>query len=249
MAAAATTLAAPAVAVVPDETTQWRSTYHYTPAANFMNDPNGLIRYKGVYHLFYQHNPSGNTAGNGSWGHATSTDLVHWTEHPVAIAADADEEVWSGSVVLDRTNSSGFGTTTNPPLVAIYTSRDLDTGLQRQALAYSLDAGETWTKYAGNPVLDIGSHDFRDPKVIWNAQTGRWVMVVAKSVERKVGIYSSADLKTWRHESDFGPAGAKGGVWECPDLFADALQGRRWHDHEEVGTHGERLRQGAVLRR
>jgi fructan beta-fructosidase len=139
-----------------------------------MNDPNGLIRFKGVYHLFYQHNPSGNTAGNGSWGHATSTDLVHWTEHPVAIAADTDEEVWSGSVVLDRTNSSGFGTETNPPLVAIYTSHDRHTGLQRQALAYSLDAGETWTKYDGNPVLDIGSHDFRDPKVSWNAQTGRW---------------------------------------------------------------------------
>jgi fructan beta-fructosidase len=89
-----------------------------------------------------------------------------------------------------------------------------------EALAFSRDAGETWTKYAGNPVLDIGSHDFRDPKVIWNEKTGRWVMVVAKSVERKVGIYSSADLKTWRHESDFGPAGATGGVWECPDLFA-----------------------------
>lgn len=215
----ATSLGVPAAAVTPDETTQWRPTYHYTPATNFMNDPNGLIRHQGIYHLFYQHNPSGNTADNGSWGHATSTDLVRWTEHPIAIAADTDEQVWSGSVVLDRTNSSGFGTATNPPLVAIYTSRDLDTGLQRQVLAYSLDSGETWTKYAGNPVLDIGSHDFRDPKVIWNEKTSRWVMVVAKSVDRKVGIYSSADLKTWRHESDFGPAGATGGVWECPDLF------------------------------
>jgi fructan beta-fructosidase len=222
-AAVATTLGVPAAAVPTvntTETTQWRPTYHYTPAANFMNDPNGLIQYKGVYHLFYQHNPSGDTAGNGSWGHATSTDLVHWTEHPIAIAADANEEVWSGSVVLDKVNASGFGSATNPPLVAIYTSRDNETGLQRQALAFSLDAGETWTKYAGNPVLDIGSHDFRDPKVSWNEKTRRWVMVVAKSVERKVGIYSSADLKTWRHESDFGPAGATGGVWECPDLFA-----------------------------
>ena len=222
-AAVATTLGVPAAAVPTvntTETTQWRPTYHYTPAANFINDPNGLIQYKGVYHLFYQHNPSGDTAGNGSWGHATSTDLVHWTEHPIAIAADANEEVWSGSVVLDKANASGFGSATNPPLVAIYTSRDNETGLQRQALAFSLDAGETWTKYAGNPVLDIGSHDFRDPKVSWNEKTRRWVMVVAKSVERKVGIYSSADLKTWRHESDFGPAGATGGVWECPDLFA-----------------------------
>ena len=150
----------------------------------------------------------------------TSTDLVHWTEHPIAIYADADEEIWSGSIVFDRDNTSGLGTAANPPLVAIYTSRDNHTGLQRQALASSLDDGETWTKYAGNPVLDIGSYDFRDPKVSWNAQTGRWVMVVAKSVERKVGIYSSADLKTWHHESDFGPAGTTGGVWECPDLFA-----------------------------
>jgi sucrose-6-phosphate hydrolase SacC (GH32 family) len=114
-AAVATTVGVPAAAVAPatpTETTQWRPTYHYTPAANFMNDPNGLIQYKGVYHLFYQHNPSGNTAGNGSWGHATSTDLVHWSEHPIAIAADADEEVWSGSVVLDKANTSGFGTVT-----------------------------------------------------------------------------------------------------------------------------------------
>jgi fructan beta-fructosidase len=219
-ATVATALGLPAAAVSSDETTQWRPTYHYTPAANFMNDPNGLIRYNGIYHLFYQHNPWGNTAGNGSWGHATSTDLVHWTEHPVAIAADANEEVWSGSVVLDQANTSGFGSTKNPPLVAIYTSRDKHTGIQRQALAYSRDAGETWTKYAGNPVLDIGSSDFRDPKVSWNAQTSRWVMVVAKSAERKIGIYSSTDLKTWRHESDFGPAGATGSVWECPDLFA-----------------------------
>jgi fructan beta-fructosidase len=219
VAAVATALGVPAAAVASDDTTQWRPTYHYTPAKNFMNDPVGMIRYEGVYHLFYQHNPSGNTAGNGSWGHATSTDLVHWKERPIAMAADAAEEIWSGSIVLDKANSSGFGTASKPPLVAIYTSRDRDTNLQRQALAYSLDAGETWTKYSGNPVLDIGSTDFRDPKVSWNAQTRRWVMVVAKSAERKVGIYSSTDLKSWRHESDFGPAGATGSVWECPELF------------------------------
>lgn len=217
----ATIVGLPAAAVSSDETVQWRPTYHYTPAANFMNDPNGLVYYNGVYHLYYQHNPWGNSAGNGSWGHATSTDLVKWTEHPIAIPSDANEEVWSGSVVVDKANTSGLGSTKkNPPLVAVYTSRDKNTGLQRQALAYSLDAGETWTKYSGNPVLDIGSQDFRDPKVFWNEGTNRWVMVVAKSVERKVGIYSSADLKTWTHESDFGPAGATGSVWECPDLFS-----------------------------
>jgi levanase len=202
-----------------DETTQWRPAYHFTPATNFMNDPVGLVRHKGIYHLFYQYNPSGSTAGNGSWGHATSTDLVRWTQRPIAMTADENEEIWSGSVVLDTANSSGFGTAANPPLVAIYTSRNRHTNLQRQALAYSLDDGETWTKHAGNPVLDIGSTDFRDPKVSWHPQTRRWVMAVAKSAERKVGIYSSTDLKSWRHESDFGPAGAVGGVWECPELF------------------------------
>jgi levanase len=219
VAGVAAALGLPAAAVANDETSQWRPTYHYTPATNFMNDPVGLVQYKGIYHLFYQHNPSGNTAGNGSWGHATSTDLVHWAERPIAMTADADEEIWSGSIVLDQANSSGFGTATKPPLVAVYTSRNRHTGAQRQALAFSRDAGETWTKYAGNPVLDIGSSEFRDPNVSWNAQTGRWVMVVAKSVERKVGIYSSTDLKSWRHESDFGPAGATGSVWECPQLI------------------------------
>jgi len=218
-AAVATAFGVPAVAVSADETSQWRPAYHFTPAANFMNDPVGMIRHQGVYHLFYQYNPSGSTAGNGSWGHATSTDLVHWSQRPIAMAADEDEEIWSGSVVLDQANSTGFGTAAKPPLVAIYTSRNRHTNLQRQALAYSLDAGETWTKYSGNPVLDIGSTDFRDPKVSWNAQTRRWVMVVAKSAERKVGIYSSTNLKSWRHESDFGPAGAAGSVWECPELF------------------------------
>ncbi|WP_270889468.1 GH32 C-terminal domain-containing protein [Pedococcus sp. 5OH_020] len=210
----------------------YRPAYHYTSAANFMNDPNGLIYKDGTYHLFYQHNPYGATAGNGSWGHATSTDMVHWKERPIAIMSDAKEDVWSGSVVNDVTNSSGFGTKDNPPLVAVYTSFRKSDGVQRQALAYSLDDGATFTKYAGNPVLDIGSHDFRDPKVFWDGASASWRMVVAKSVERKVGIYSSHDLKTWSHRSDFGPAGVTSGVWECPDLFPLAVDGNpadtRW---------------------
>lgn len=222
-------LANEAGASSPPPSDPYRPGYHYTPDENFMNDPNGLIYKDGTYHLFYQHNPYGSTAGNGSWGHATSPDLVTWTEQPLAISTDAAEDVWSGSVVFDETNTSGLGRLEDPPLVAVYTSFDKATGVQSQALASSTDDGLTWTKYEGNPVLDIGSRDFRDPKVSWDADRSRWTMVVALSVERKVAIYSSADLATWRHESDFGPAGVSAGVWECPDLFplTDSVTGEQ----------------------
>ncbi len=204
----------------------YRPAYHYTASTNFMNDPNGLIYHNGIYHMFYQYNPSGTTAGNGSWGHATSTDLVHWKRQPLAISTDATEDVWSGSVVYDRTNSSGFGTRRNPPMVAVYTSFEKATGIQRQALAFSRDDGFTWTKYTENPVIDIGSRDFRDPKVFWDSAHGGWRMVVALAAEKKVSIYSSSNLKNWHHESDFGPAGAASAVWECPDLFPLPLDGK-----------------------
>ncbi|MFJ8363489.1 GH32 C-terminal domain-containing protein [Streptomyces sp. NPDC093984] len=204
---------------------QFRPQFHFTPAQNWMNDPNGLIWYKGQYHLFFQYNPSGNTWGNMSWGHAVSTDLVHWRQLPVALPQDDQEMVFSGSVVLDRDNTTGFGTKADPPLVAVYTSLQKATGRQEQALAYSTDGGTTWTKYSGNPVLDIGSVNFRDPKVFWYAPARRWVMAVALSDQHRVSFYSSADLKGWTHLSDFGPAGATGGVWECPDLFPQPVDG------------------------
>ncbi|GAB7184617.1 sucrose-6-phosphate hydrolase SacC GH32 family [Kitasatospora sp. Ki12] len=204
---------------------QYRPQFHFTPARNWMNDPNGLIWYQGQYHLFFQYNPSGNSWGNMSWGHAVSTDLVHWTQLPLAIAQDADEMVFSGSIVLDKDDSTGFGSKENPPLVAVYTSQRKGTGKQEQALAYSTDGGTTWTKYSGNPVLAIGSADFRDPKVFWYAPTHSWLMAVALSDRHKVSFYSSSDLKSWTHLSDFGPAGATGGVWECPDLFPLAVDG------------------------
>ncbi len=197
----------------------YRPQFHYTPAQNWMNDPNGPIYYKGQYHLFYQYNPSGTQWGNISWGHAVSPDLVHWKELPLAIPQDANEYIFSGSVVFDRTNSSGLGTEANPPLVAIYTSAQKATGIQEQALAYSTDGGLTWTKYAGNPVLNINSQNFRDPKVFWYAPGHDWVMALALSDQHKVSVYTSTDLKNWTHQSDFGPAGATGGVWECPNLF------------------------------
>ncbi|MFC7490250.1 MULTISPECIES: glycoside hydrolase family 32 protein [unclassified Knoellia] len=222
-------LAAVGIAPAVADTPQHRPAYHFSPAKNWMNDPNGLVFHKGVYHLFFQYNPLGDRWGNMSWGHATSKDLVHWDEQPVAIPFDANEGVFSGSVVVDTTNSSGFGTAQNPPLVAMYTSaytpasgRD---GIQAQSLAYSTDDGQTWTKYSGNPVIDIGSREFRDPKVFWYAPAKEWRMVAVIANEHKVLIWRSADLKQWTRLSEFGPRNATGGVWECPDLFPLAVDG------------------------
>jgi fructan beta-fructosidase len=226
---------------VPDPATeQYRPYLHFSPERNWMNDPNGLVYDDGTWHMFFQHNPYGTRWGNMSWGHATSTDLVHWEEQPVAIPQTFDangtaiEDIFSGSVVVDEGNTSGFGTAENPPMVAIYTSaytpaHPTHAGTQAQSLAYSLDDGQTWTKYEGNPVLDRNSANFRDPKVIpyTDPETGEayWVMVAVEALEHKVVLYRSDDLKTWTHLSDFGPANATGGIWECPDLFPLAVDG------------------------
>lgn len=209
----------------------YRPAYHFSPAKNWMNDPNGMVYHKGIYHLFFQHNPSGNTWGNMSWGHATSTDLVHWQEQPLAISTDTQEDVFSGSVVVDKNNTSGLGTTENPPLIAIYTSAYKDAsphrGLQAQSLAYSLDDGQTWTKYSADPVLNRNSANFRDPKVFWysTAEGGYWVMAAVEALDHKVLLYKSINLKDWTALSEFGPANATGGLWECPDLFPLAVDG------------------------
>lgn len=219
---------------------QYRPALHFTPERNWMNDPNGLVYDDGTWHLFFQHNPYGTRWGNMSWGHATSTDLVHWEEQPVAIPQTFDgsgtaiEDIFSGSVVVDEQNTSGFGTADAPPMVAIYTSaytpaHPTHAGKQAQSLAYSTDDGQTWTKYEGNPVVDRGSANFRDPKVIryTDPETGEsyWVMVAVEALQYKVVLYRSDDLKTWTHLSDFGPANATGGIWECPDLFPLAVDG------------------------
>jgi fructan beta-fructosidase len=198
-------------------TETYRPQFHFSPAKNWMNDPNGLLYYRGEYHLFFQYNPSGNTWGNMSWGHAVSTDLVHWTELPVAIPQDTQNMSFSGSAVIDYANTTGFGQPGNPAMVAIYTAASKVDGKQRQAIAYSLDRGRTFTKYG--IVLDIDSSNFRDPKVFWYAPGHEWLMTAALSDQHKVTFYTSPDLKHWTHLSDFGPAGATGGVWECPDLF------------------------------
>ncbi|MFF4017351.1 GH32 C-terminal domain-containing protein [Streptomyces sp. NPDC001843] len=210
---------------IPPYSETYRPQFHFTPERNWMNDPNGLVYYEGEYHLFYQYNPNGNSWGDMSWGHAVSTDLVHWKQLPLALSYDDNEMVFSGSAVVDWDNTTGFGTKTNPPMVAIYTSHNKSTGVQAQSIAYSTDRGRTWTKYQGNTVIDIGSKDFRDPKVQWYEPTKSWLMTVSLSAEHKVRFYSSKNLKDWELQSEFGPAGATGGVWECPDLFPLAVDG------------------------
>ncbi|MBC9823946.1 glycoside hydrolase family 32 protein [Terrabacter sp. MAHUQ-38] len=202
-----------------------RPGFHYTPARNWLNDPNGLVWYDGEYHLFYQYNPHETDWGNMSWGHAVSPDLVSWVELPVAIPFTETEHVFSGSVVIDHRNTSGFGLHGAPAMVAIYTTHDPSSGRQAQALAVSHDRGRSWSRYAGNPVLDVGSSAFRDPKVSWYEAGGYWVMVVAHPDQRIVQFYASGDLRNWRHLSDFGPAGATAGIWECPDLFPLRVEG------------------------
>jgi fructan beta-fructosidase len=196
-----------------------RPLVHFTPARHWMNDPNGLIHHGGEFHLFFQHNPHGCDHTDLSWGHAVSGDLVHWRELPVAIAHDDAEQVYSGSVVVDAANRTGFGTTTEPAMVAVYTSQSSADGVQAQSLATSIDRGRTWSKHAKNPVLDIASTQFRDPKVLWHEPTGRWLMVVALATERAVRFYASDDLTSWELLSEHRAAGPGTGIWECPDLF------------------------------
>lgn len=188
-----------------------------------MNDPNGMVWHDSEWHLFYQYNPFGDKWGHMSWGHAVSRDLLTWEHLPLALPEENGIMIFSGSAVVDEKNTSGFGKDGKPPMVAIYTAHT-DTN-QSQALAFSNDRGRTWTKYAGNPVLDIGAKDFRDPKVMWHEPSQRWIMTVAWSLERKVRFYSSPDLKTWTHLSDFGPAGSVSGIWECPDLLPLKVEG------------------------
>jgi sucrose-6-phosphate hydrolase SacC (GH32 family) len=209
----------------------FRPALHYAARNTWLNDPNGLIFHDGVYHLYYQNNPLGNVWGNMSWGHATSPDLLTWTEHPVAIACDENEDIFSGSIVFDRHNTSGFGSASVAPLVAVYTSAfkpaSRREGIQAQSLAYSLDGGYTWTKHSGNPVLSRGSAEFRDPKVIrYDGDAGSyWVMVAVEAKDFQIVLYKSEDLRNWEYLSTFGPANATGGVWECPDLFPLPVDG------------------------
>lgn len=212
----------------------WRPHFHYSPKRNWMNDPNGLMQLDGEYHLYYQYNPMGAQWGNISWGHAVSRDLVTWEELPVAIAATERVMAFSGCVVVDHHNAGGFSSDpATPALVAFFTGFDPITKIQSQHLAYSLDHGRSYTPYAGNPVIDIGSTEFRDPKVFWHEATRRWVMLVVAALRQEVWFYTSEDLRHWNKVSTFGPAGsASNNIWEVPELFELPVNGmpgqRRW---------------------
>lgn len=212
-------------------TEKHRPQFHFSPEANWMNDPNGMVYYEGEYHLFYQYYPDSTVWGPMHWGHAISKDLIHWEHLPIALYPDSLGLIFSGSAVIDWNNTTGFGSKENPPMVAIFTYHNMEgekTGrndFQTQGIAYSLDKGRTWTKYSGNPVLpNPGIRDFRDPKVSWNKEMNKWIMVFA--AHDRVKFYSSSNLKEWTHASDFGmELGAHSGVWECPDLYPIKVEG------------------------
>ena len=191
---------------------KYRPVFHHTPEYGWMNDPNGMFYHDGVYHLYYQFNPYGSMWGNMHWGHSSSTDLVNWEHHPVAIAPDQWGTIFSGSAVVDKDNTAGFG---ENAVVAIYTSCSLT---QKQSLAYSTDGGITFTKYAGNPIIQA-PQECRDPKVFWNEEAGCWNLVLVSPLEYEAWFYSSKDLKNWTKESEFGGHGNVSAIWECPDMI------------------------------
>lgn len=208
----------------PLSSEQWRPAIHFTPQKNWINDPNGLVYFEGEYHLFYQYNPYGMTWGHMSWGHAVSSDLLHWEELDVAIP-EREFMAFSGCALVDWKNKSGLGDGINPPLLAFYTAYHDDTKIQAQHLAYSHDKGRTWQEYIGNPIIDLNLMDFRDPCVFWHPESERWVMAIALSKDHKVQVYNSTDLKKWTLVGEFGPFGNTQGQWECPALFKVDIEG------------------------
>lgn len=228
-----TTLLFAQFAQAQDVPEKHRPRFHFSPKAHWMNDPNGMVYHNGTYHLFYQYYPDAKIWGPMHWGHATSKDMLHWQEQPIALYPDSLGYIFSGSAIADVNNTSGFGKGGKVPLVAIFTHHNPVLEKQKtgrheyQSLAYSLDEGKTWTKYSGNPVLpNPGITDFRDPKVRWYEPQKKWIMTLA--TKDRITFYSSPDLKSWSKESEFGvDAGAHGGVWECPDLFPLMHNGRQ----------------------
>ena len=197
---------------------QYRPVYHHTPAYGWMNDPNGMFYKDGVWNLYFQHNPYGSQWENMTWGHSTSTDLVHWKYEGDAVESDALGTVFSGSAVVDKENTSGFG---KGAVIALYTSAGES---QTQSLVYSTDNGKTFHKYEGNPVITSNVPDFRDPHMFWNEDIKKWNMILAAG--QHMEIYTSDNLKDWKLESSFGAEyGNHGGVWECPDLMKMKVRG------------------------
>lgn len=198
---------------------KYRPAYHHTPLYGWMNDPNGMFFKDGTWHLYFQHNPYGSKWQNMTWGHSTSTDLVHWTAQPNAIEPNGLGTVFSGSAVVDSDNTAGFG---SDAVVALYTSAGAS---QVQSLAHSTDDGSTFDIYASNPVIAT-EQEARDPKAFRNPDTGRWNLILASAPAREMLIYSSDDLRSWTLESSFGAGyGSHEGVWECPDLVRLPVRG------------------------
>lgn len=205
-----------------DNVEPFRPVYHFTPSFGWMNDPNGMVYKDGVYHLFYQYNPYGSMWGNMHWGHTVSRDLVNWEQQPVALERDTMGHIFSGSSVVDKNNTAGFG---EGAIVAFYTSASDKNG-QIQCLAYSTDNGKSFTKYQNNPILTPfdGLRDFRDPKVFWYEPQKKWVMIV--SADKEMRFYSSSDLKDWTYMSCFGEGyGIQPNQFECPDFFELPVDG------------------------
>ena len=205
----------------------YRPQFHFSPQKNWINDPNGLVYFEGEYHLFYQYNPFGDRWGHMTWGHAVSTDLLHWTELPPAIAEEDGVMIFSGCVVIDSLNTAGFG---SKAMVAIYTGHE-EGKRQTQHIAYSTDRGRTWTKYAQNPVLNYEpeQRDFRDPNVFWYEPLSVWLMTVVLPHEQKALFYHSKNLLEWQLMGDFQVRDASVGIWECPALLKLATpEGPRW---------------------
>lgn len=207
------------------KTPQWRPNYHFSPQKNWTNDPNGLVYLDGKWHLFFQYNPEGDQWGHMSWGHAVSEDLMTWEELPLAIP-EGKEYIFSGCIVVDKTNASGLFAKGKQGLVAIYTA-DFHGEKEEQHLAYSSDGGMTWTKYEANPVLgqpqrgdqELGVFkDFRDPNVFWYEPTNEWIMAVVLPKEFVTQFYASKNLIDWEWRSDFGNKGDLRKIWECPSL-------------------------------
>ena len=202
----------------------YRPVYHHTPLYGWMNDPNGMVYKDGEYHLYYQYNPYGSKWGNMHWGHSVSRDLIHWQHLDPAIARDTLGHIFSGSTVVDKDNTAGYG---KDALIALYTSASDKYG-QIQCMAYSTDDGRTYTKYEHNPILTPfdGLKDFRDPKVFWYEPDKKWIMIV--SADKNMRFYSSTDLKEWTYLSQFGEGyGAQPNQFECPDFVQLPVDGNK----------------------
>lgn len=195
----------------------YRPQYHFTPAHRWIGDPCGTIKHNGKYMAY-------------SWGCACSDDLIHWTElntHAIK-GLPKDVATFTGGVVVDKDNCAGYG---KNALIAAFTSFDENSKKQSQSIAFSRDGGVNFQYYDLNPVIDIWSTEFRDPTVVWDAERNRWVMLVAKALEKKVAFYSSTDLKHWSRLSEFGPMGDSERSWECPDMFQLPVEGtdrKKW---------------------